>query len=60
MSEQIEEIANFWSQSPETYANVHGGTQYGDREVEIGSAEFFAQVDANFLRSVPELHAIPA
>jgi len=53
----IREIEQWWSEHPMTYAEIHGATQFGDADgVELGSPEFFAEVDRKFYAWNAPLH----
>ncbi len=42
---EANEIARWWSSRPMTYGRVHGGTDYKEGSVELGSREFFDAAD---------------
>jgi SAM-dependent methyltransferase len=56
VNEKAQDIADFWSRSPETYGTQHGATSYGDTQTEFGTPEFFAKVDATFMEWNQPLH----
>jgi len=53
---EIDEIARWWSSRPMTYGRVHGGTEYRDGAVAIGSREFFEAADRQFYAWNAPLH----
>ncbi len=55
MSEK-QQIADWWSAHPMTYAQTHGAADYRGSRVEIGSAEFFEQADRRFFEWNAPLH----
>lgn len=53
---EADEIAKWWGSRPMTYGRVHGGTDYRDGTVEIGSREFFEAADRQFYAWNAPLH----
>jgi SAM-dependent methyltransferase len=54
----VREIERWWAEHPMTYAATHGETVYDDgAAVELGSPEFFAEVDRRFYEWNAPLHA---
>src|SRR2546423_3743152 len=50
-------VEDWWATNPMTYGTVHGAAEYGEKKIELGSKEFFKQVDQVFCRWNPNLHA---
>jgi ubiquinone/menaquinone biosynthesis C-methylase UbiE len=50
-------VQDWWATNPMTYGTVHGAAEYGEKKIEIGSKEFFNQVDHVFCGWNPNLHA---
>jgi SAM-dependent methyltransferase len=53
---EIDRIAQWWSSRPMTYGRIHGGTDYKDASVEMGSRDFFAAADRQFFAWNAPLH----
>jgi SAM-dependent methyltransferase len=49
-------VERWWAEHPMTYAATHGETVYDDDGVELGSPEFFAEVDRQFYEWNAPLH----
>jgi SAM-dependent methyltransferase len=49
-------VADWWAEHPMTYGATHGEAVYGDERVDLGSPEFFAQVDRQFYEWNEPLH----
>jgi SAM-dependent methyltransferase len=49
-------VERWWAENPMTYGERHGETVYADDVVELGSPEFFAQVDSRFYDWNTPLH----
>jgi SAM-dependent methyltransferase len=57
-TDKIGDIQEFWTRSPETYADdAHGGTQFDGKTVEFGTREFFENVDRKFIDERPHMHS---
>jgi SAM-dependent methyltransferase len=57
-SNKMHDIQEFWTRSPETYADdTHGGTQFDGKKVEFGTREFFENVDRKFIDKRPHMHS---
>jgi SAM-dependent methyltransferase len=52
----VRTIERWWAEHPMTYADAHGETTYADEAPELGSSEFFAQVDRRFYEWNRPLH----
>ena len=43
-----QEIANWWNEFAMTYGDTHGETKYSGEDLEMGTKEFFEEVDSRF------------
>lgn len=49
-------IRDWWARNPMTYAQVHGGNSFDDRDYTLGSREFFERLDQEFYSWNAPLH----
>lgn len=56
MSQIKQEIQDWWAENPQTYADIHGQTEYKGIQQELGTREFFERLDQEFYSWNQPLH----